>query len=136
MTGKTSECYWQVFAWLTSVVQDLDPSYIGVDYERAFFTNVAIHFSQAKLIGCLFHFKQAGRCKMKKLLFPDEEVKYAMKRGVYDLLTIIPAENLPVGVEFVVEMIEEYLEELYKDDQVTCSSAKHCWWQFFQKYFQ
>ena len=36
MTGKTDECYWQVFNWLKSVIQDLDPSYIGVDFERAF----------------------------------------------------------------------------------------------------
>ena len=67
MTGKTNECYWQVFNWISSVVQDLDPSYIGVYFELAFFTNVSIHFPEAKLIGCLFHFKQAIRRKMKKL---------------------------------------------------------------------
>ena len=65
MTGQTNECYWQVFNWITSVVQDLDPSYIGVDFELAFFTNVSIHFPKTKLIGCLFHFKQAIRRKMK-----------------------------------------------------------------------
>ena len=36
MTGKSSECYWQVFNWLTTACPDLDPSYIGVDFERAF----------------------------------------------------------------------------------------------------
>jgi len=56
MTGKTTECYWQVFNWLTSAVQDMDPAYVGVDFERAFFTNVWIHFENAKLLGCLFHF--------------------------------------------------------------------------------
>jgi len=59
MTGKTSECYWQVFNWLTKACPNLDPSYIGVDFDRAFFSNVAAHFPLAKLIGCLFHFKQA-----------------------------------------------------------------------------
>eukprot|EP00804_Cyclotella_cryptica_P029811 CCRYP_019331-RA/>CCRYP_019331-RA protein AED:0.18 eAED:0.28 QI:1855/0.6/0.66/1/0/0/6/0/167 len=94
MTGKTNECYWQVFNWITSVVQDLDPSYIGVDFELAFFTNVSIHFPEAKLIGCLFHFKQAIRRKMKKLKFPNKEVDYAMRRGVIDLLTAIPIKHL------------------------------------------
>ena len=90
MTGKTTECYWQVFNWLTSAVQDMDPAYVGVDFERAFFTNVRIHFENAKLLGCLFHFKQALRRKMKQLLFPDEEVSFAMKTGVIDVLTVIP----------------------------------------------
>jgi hypothetical protein len=59
MSGKTSNCYWQVFDWLTSSVQELDPSYVGVDFECAFFSNAAINFADAILIGCLFHFKQA-----------------------------------------------------------------------------
>ena len=33
MTGKTSECYWQVFNWLATACPNLDPSYIGVDFE-------------------------------------------------------------------------------------------------------
>ena len=82
MTGKTSECYWQVFNCITTTVQELDPSYIGVDFERAFFSNVTIHFPEAKLVGCLFHFKQAARRKMKELRFPDEEVSFAMRKGV------------------------------------------------------
>ena len=93
MTGKTNECYWQVFNWITFVVQDLDPSQIGIDFELAFFTNVSIYFPEAKLIGCLFHFKQAIHRKMKKLKFPDKEVDYAMRRGVIDLLTVIPLKH-------------------------------------------
>lgn len=136
MTGKTNECYWQVFSWLTSVVQDISPSYIGVDFEKAFFTNVAIHFPLAKLVGCFFHFKQAGRRKMKTLLFPDAEVKFAMKSGVYDLLTVIPVEHLHAGIDFVMETIEKFLIELYKDDAEACFNAKQRWWNFFEKYFQ
>jgi hypothetical protein len=79
MTGKTSECYLQVFNWLTASFPELDPSYIGADFERAFFSNVAAHFLHAKLIGCLFHFKQAERHKMKKLGFPDKEIAFAMR---------------------------------------------------------
>ena len=54
----------------------------GVHFELVFFTNVSINFPEAKLIGCLFHFKQAIRRKMKKLKFPDNKVDYAMRKGV------------------------------------------------------
>ena len=37
MSGKTAECYWQVFNWLTSTLQDLNPSFVGVDFEWNFF---------------------------------------------------------------------------------------------------
>ena len=40
MTGKTEECYWQAFNGLTSIA-DIVASYIGVGFERSFFTQVA-----------------------------------------------------------------------------------------------
>ena len=136
MTGKTTECYWQVFNWLTSAVQDMDPTYFGVDFERAFFTNVRIHFENAKLLGCLFHFKQALRRKMKQLLFPDEEVIFAMKRGVIDVLTVIPPEHLTQGVTFVFCKIIDFLQELYSGDKTKFGAAKNRWnTEFFEKYF-
>jgi hypothetical protein len=101
MSGKTEECYWQAFNWLTSAVEDIDASYIGVDFERAFFTQLGAHFSDAKLMGCLFHFKQAARRKMVDLGIPDSEIKFAMARGMYDLLTVIPIDQLEKGVVYV-----------------------------------
>ena len=59
MTGMTLECYWQAFNLLTSVVDSIAPAFVGVDFERAFYTQVAHHFTEAEIIGCLFHFKQA-----------------------------------------------------------------------------
>ena len=111
MTGKTNECYWQAFNWLCSAVDEIAPAYIGVDFKRAFFTQVTNHFSEADLIGCLFHFKQAARRKMKELRFPDEEVSFAMRKGVFDLLTVIPKEHLLMGIEFVAGVIDEYIQE-------------------------
>ena len=107
MTGKTTECNWQVFNLITTTVQELDPSYIGVDFEQAFFSNVSIHFPEAKLVGCLFHFKQAARRKMKEIRFPDEEVSFAMRMGAFDPCTVIPKEHLLMGIEFVAGMIDE-----------------------------
>ena len=72
MTGKTAECYWQVFNWLTSTLQDLNPSFVGVDFEWNFIWSFQL-FPDAKASGCNFHFKQAGRKQMKKHHIPDEE---------------------------------------------------------------
>ena len=136
MTGKTMECYWQVFNWLTSVVQDLNPSYFGVDFERTFWTNVVLHFPNVKLVGCNFHFKQAGKRNMKKHHIPGHEIGYAMRFGVYNLLTVIPPEHLESGVEFVLDIIEAHLEHIYKDDAPALKKSKSHWWGFFEKYFK
>eukprot|EP00804_Cyclotella_cryptica_P014847 CCRYP_021233-RA/>CCRYP_021233-RA protein AED:0.19 eAED:0.19 QI:1615/0.57/0.5/1/0/0/8/0/352 len=109
MTGKTNECYWQAFNWLCSAVDEIAPAYIGVDFERAFFTQVSNHFAKADLIGCLFHFKQALRRKMIKLGIPEEEVKFVMQKGVIDLITVIPVEHLNPKVEPAV--LDNNLEE-------------------------
>jgi hypothetical protein len=118
---------------LTTACPDRDHSYIGVDFERAFFSNVAAHFLHAKLIRCLFHFKQAGRCKMKKLGFPDKEVAFATRQGIYDLLTIIPVDRT-VGVEFVMGVIFVHLRELYDDDSMY-EKAVNRWTPFLSTYF-
>ena len=39
--------------------------------------------------------------KLKQILFPDEECKFAMKRGGIDLITVIPPEHLEQGVTFM-----------------------------------
>ena len=136
MTGKTAKCYWQVFNWLTSTLQDLNPSFVGVDFEWNFFRSVINFFPDAKASGCNFHFKQAGRKQMKKRHIPDEEVRFAMRFGVYDLLTVIPVPHLSAGIEFVIEMIEAHLEELYADDKASINKSKQRWWSFFQQYFR
>lgn len=135
MSGKTNECYWQVFNWLTSVVQELSPSYIGVDFERAFFSNAALHFPGAKMVGCNFHFKQAGRRNMKKRGIPDDEVSFAMRFGVYDLLPVIPVDHLYKGIDFLFEMIVEYLKKLYPSDKKQQAESEKRWSSFFAEYF-
>jgi len=57
MTGKTNECYWQAFNWLTSAVDSINPAFVGVDFERAFFSQVTNHFSEAEIVGCFFSFQ-------------------------------------------------------------------------------
>ena len=50
MMGKTAECYWQVFNWLTSTLQDLNPSFVGVDFEWNFFEVSATFFQMQKQV--------------------------------------------------------------------------------------
>ncbi len=51
---------------------------------------------------------------MIKLGIPDDEVKFCMRKGIVDLLTIIPKDDLnPKGVNFIAAMIFDYCAELY-----------------------
>lgn len=59
-----------------------------------------------------------------------------MKFGVYDLLTVIPPEHLESGVDFVVDIIEAHLEDIYKDDSSALKKSKARWWGFFETYFK
>eukprot|EP00956_Cyclotella_meneghiniana_P038747 scaffold159419_cov62-Cyclotella_meneghiniana.AAC.6 len=60
-TDKEKMQRMMAFAWLSSAVEDLNPAFCGVDFEIAFFHQVAIHLPGVDLIGCLFHWKQAIR---------------------------------------------------------------------------
>ena len=51
LADKTNDCIWQAFNWLTSAVNTIAVAYVGVDFERAFFSQVSNHFSGAQLIG-------------------------------------------------------------------------------------
>jgi len=89
---------------------------VGVDFERAFFSHVANHFSEDEIIGCLSHFKQALCRKMIKLGIHEDAVKFAMCKGVMVLITVIPKDELnPMGVNFVAATILDFCaKELYK----------------------
>ena len=67
---------------------------------------------------------------------PDEEVRFAMSFGVNDLLTVIPVPHLSAGIEFVIEMIEAHLKELYADDKASINKSKQRRWSFFQQSFR
>ena len=138
MTGKTNECYWQAFNWLTSAVDSINPAFVGVDFEWAFFSQVTNHFSEAEIIGCLFHFKQALCRKMIKIGIPEDEVKFAMRKGVMDLITVIPKDELnPLGVNFVAAMILDFCtKERYKGKgSKEYKESEERWGIFWGDYF-
>jgi hypothetical protein len=56
-------------------------------------------------------------------------------KEVFDLLTVIPKEHLLMGIEFVVAMIDEYIQELYGKDSDKNEASNKCWtaafWGFY-----
>ena len=70
----------------------IEPAYIGVDFERDFFKQVAKNCPDAELLVVFFHVKQAIRKKMIKLGMSDKEVTFAMKKGVVYLKIVISKE--------------------------------------------
>lgn len=132
MTGKTYECYWQVFNWLQSEVPDMDEVFsVGVDFEQAFFTVVKEYFPEAWIIGCYFHFKQALLKKMKALQIPENQRMYANRKGKLDILTVLPKDQIEAGILFVKHDIVEYVKSL--EDSTEAHLKK--WDEFFDDYF-
>lgn len=82
-------------------------------------------------IGCLFHFKQAGRSKMKKYTIPNAECKIAMKSGVLDMLTVILQDKVKrQGVAWVKQKIDSRCTI----DGITLSDAKWAQlWRYFHR---
>jgi hypothetical protein len=57
-----------------------------------------------------------------------------MARGVYDLLTVIPIEQLEKGIVFVRTKIIDFVGELSDSDKGEQASVER--WDKFWKYFE
>ena len=88
-----SKCCSKAFNWLTLGVESIKPAFVGVDCERAFWTQVSNHFTGADILVCPFHFKQAIQRKMINLCIAVNELKFALQKGVIDLITVIPKQE-------------------------------------------
>ncbi len=55
---------------------------------------------------------------------PKEEVKFAMRQGVVDLLTVIPGHLLPKGLAFVRIMIAYYIINLYSKAPISGDESR------------
>ena len=87
-----------------------DPATIGVDFEQGLINATRFSFPKAKLVGCAFHFKQAVRNYMLSLKIPKEVVHWYMEPGNFDLLTVLPKEDVSSidgkGVLYVAMLCE------------------------------
>ena len=88
-----------------------------------------------ELIGCLFHFKKAIREKLEKLGIDKKEIEIAMGWGVFDLITVLPTDELKErGIDFVREKIMNLIFDFYqKEGEVVTSEEK---WDEFWEYFK
>ncbi|OWZ19629.1 hypothetical protein PHMEG_0006081, partial [Phytophthora megakarya] len=130
-TSKTEWSWWHCFHCVqVTTGMAMQPGTITCDYERAVINAVRDQFPESTIVGCLFHFKQAIRRRMQKLSIPAAEISTAMGRGVLDLLTVLPHEQIdPRGIEHVTDRIKD----LTAEREIEYSERK---WAAFCVYFR
>ena len=63
---------------------------VTCDFEKALHNSVRKQLGKGKILGCLFHFKQALRRCMKNILHIDEDqIQTAMEKNSINILNII-----------------------------------------------
>jgi hypothetical protein len=129
-TSKKYETYFHSMRLvLDETVYAMDPEFVYCDFEAVLIRVIKDHFPSVSPVGCLFHFKQACRRKMKGYSIPDKECKIAMSHGVLDMLPVIKQEKVKKqGLRWVKTKIAEECTKAqiqYSDDK----------WRNFWKYF-
>lgn len=123
-TARDEWAYWHAFHWLKVTTRmKISPSTVSCDFEWGIIKGVQDEFSDAAIVGCLFHWKQALRKNMLHVRVPVAHIKEAMKPGVLDLLTVVPAKNLAKGIKHVQGLINT-------------DGAKKPWadfWRYFER---
>ena len=130
MEERKTWSYWH-FLHFAVVLSDtkLNPSTITTDFEKALILACKEQFSKAHLVGCLFHFKQALRRKMKKIGISDEEVSAFMQNQQLNALTTLKKKKIPERIQKMRREIDEsdkskwdefykYFDDTWMDDSV------------------
>jgi hypothetical protein len=79
-TARTMVAYYDIFHFIIQATdQQLEPAEIVCDFEAALIQAVQVQFPNADIIGCLFHFKQAIRRRMRRLAIPEQGATIAMR---------------------------------------------------------
>ena len=142
MTGKTKMLYFQALHFLVSATRwQFEPKRISCDYEEALISQIANQFPSpdsgkcapnngCDINGCLFHLKQAWRRYMIQLGISRAQISIAMRRGVLDLLCVLPPDELKSkGKHYVRSLIERLIEE--NSGQPMTLKDKATWGVFF-----
>jgi len=129
-TNKTQDLYNKMYQCIEFALgKKPNPVDVVCDFEAAMIFAVREHFPSTRIVGCLFHFKQACRRKMKEFRLPDPEAGIAMEFGVLDMLTVIRPDTIAVrGVAWVKGKIKERCQA----KGLAYSRRK---WKRFWKYF-
>jgi hypothetical protein len=100
LTGKNEYLY---CALLRELVVLLDYKWMSkivvVDFEKALVNAVKYEFSESRIIGCYFHFKQALSKKMTKYVSDADEVRKCL--DAVNVLTLVPHNELALGIAYV-----------------------------------
>eukprot|EP00732_Lithocolla_globosa_P002794 Lithocolla_globosa_v1_NODE_1957_length_2240_cov_8.177117.p1 type:complete len:507 gc:universal NODE_1957_length_2240_cov_8.177117:586-2106(+) len=106
--NKMENTYWH-FCHFVVVISDFkfEPATTGIDFEKGWINAVRSQFPKTKVIGCLFHFKQALRRKMLALRIPVDDVKVTMEKGMIDVLTMVTEKQIKTTIAFLRTQINE-----------------------------
>ncbi|KAE9338558.1 hypothetical protein PF008_g11997 [Phytophthora fragariae] len=75
----------------------LDPESITCYYEAALIAAIRHQLPNVAINGCLFHWKQEIRRRMKKPRLHDAQAGFAMECGAIDMLTVIPVTQVAIS---------------------------------------
>ncbi|KAE9045298.1 hypothetical protein PR003_g5182 [Phytophthora rubi] len=94
-TGKPTDVYEHLLHIVfIATKRKLKPAHVACDFDYAMIKAVKNQVPETRIIGCLFHFKQAIRRKMLKLHISEEEEYLAVREGSFDRLTVIPRSDI------------------------------------------
>ena len=71
---------------------------------------------------------------MVDLGIPNSKIRFAMARGMYDLLTVIPIDQLEKGVVYVRTKTIDFVSELSNSVKEEEASVER--WEKFWEYFE
>ncbi|GMF48158.1 unnamed protein product [Phytophthora fragariaefolia] len=92
-TSRSGDSYWDMVHFVVQATdQQLEPAEIVCDFEAALMDSLQTQFTNAIVLGCLFHLKQAfrramkryARGAMKRYAIPEEECVIAMVEFILD----------------------------------------------------
>ena len=133
MTNKSQKMYRNALEWIFKLSgRRANPKTITCDFEQALLGAITRIFPYSKIIGCLFHWKQAIRRKLLSLKFTNEKeiVPHAMVKYSMDILTVIPTNEIRnKGIAFVNDNL--------KDDILQDQDAEKLnkFWDYFVNYW-
>jgi hypothetical protein len=125
LQSKTESAYYHAIQQAINLSDwKLEALSVSADFEKAILNAIKSQYPHATIVGCLFHWLQALRRKLKDIGLPKEIVnKIAGKDGVIKILTEIPIEE-------IVQKGIPYCRS--KTDSVGHMSKLNQFWNYFE----